>query len=46
MEEFTQRELSLFRDGPFARRSENRTGAYWVVREERKRSDNAADGPR
>jgi hypothetical protein len=31
--------------GSDARRRENRTGAYWSVREERKRSGNAADGP-
>jgi len=31
--------------GSDARRSENRTGTYWVVREEWKRSGNAADVP-
>ena len=31
--------------GPDARCCENRGGAYWVVREQRKRSGNAADGP-
>jgi hypothetical protein len=36
---------SLFRKASDARRSEHRTAAYWVVREDRKRSDNAADDP-
>src|SRR3990172_7192921 len=32
-------------EGSDARRSEHRTGAYCSVREDRMRSDNAADGP-
>src|SRR5574341_562063 len=35
---------SPFRNAPDARRRENRTAAYWVVREDRKRSGNAAGG--
>src|SRR3990170_4534132 len=35
--------MSLFRNASDARRGENRSGAYWVVRKHRKRSGNAAD---